>query len=112
LFEQKRINAVLVNNANAIDYKFPENPDNLLPEIPRDAKGRIYPNSNTRIRPEQHSLQSGETFTPRHHGQHYHVEVRIDPNKSWNNPGNTIKVKPDQYRPGDGTGFLPSEDFP
>ncbi len=92
--------------------KFPSNPDDLLPNLPRDAKGRIYPNTNTRIRPEQHPIQPGENFSPRHHGPHYHVEVRINPNKSWNNKGNVIKIEPPTYVKGEGTGFLPGEPFP
>jgi hypothetical protein len=92
--------------------KFPSDPADLLPDLPRDAKGRIYPNDYTRIRPEQHPLQPGETFHPRHHGQHYHVEVRIDPTKSWNNSNNVVKIKPPGYTPGEGTGFIPGEQFP
>ena len=92
--------------------KFPNNPDDLLPELPRDGKGRIYPSDKIRIRPEQHPLEPGETFNPRHHGQHYHVEHRLDPLKSWNNKNNVIKMRPDGYTPGSGTGFLPGENFP
>ncbi|MCB1875943.1 MAG: hypothetical protein KDH88_08215, partial [Chromatiales bacterium] len=91
---------------------FPKNADDLLPGLPRDAKGRIYPNSYTRIRPEQHPIKPGETYAPRHHGQHYHVETRIDPAKSWNNKKNVTKIKPPNYQPGYGTGFLPGEKFP
>lgn len=91
---------------------FPKNPADLLPDMPRNAKGYIEPNQYTRIRPEQHALKPGETYAPRHHGQHYHVETRIDPTKSWNNPNNVIKVKPPGYVPGEGTGFLPGEKFP
>jgi hypothetical protein len=91
---------------------FPKNPKALLPELPRTPKGYIEPNSYTRIRPEAHALKPGETFSPRHHGQHYHVEIRLDPAKSWNNPNNVIKVKPPGYVPGEGTGFLPGETFP
>ena len=92
--------------------RFPKNADDLLSELPRDAKGRIYPSSKVRIRPEQHSLKPGETYAPRHHGQHYHVETRADPTKSWNNKKNVIKIKPVGYQPGQGTGFLPGEKFP
>lgn len=91
---------------------FPDNPDDLLSELPRDAKGRIYPSDKIRIRPEQHDLKPGEKYAPRHHGQHYHVETRADPNKSWNNKNNVTKIKPDNYQPGHGTGFLPGEKFP
>ncbi len=91
---------------------FPDNPDDLLPDLPRDAKGRIYTSDRVRIRPEQHSLKPGETYAPRHHGQHYHVETRADPSKSWNNKNNVTKIKPDNYQVGHGTGFLPGEKFP
>ena len=110
----KRLHVGQTNDTAApkVTTKFPKNADDLLPELPRDAKGRIYPNQNTRIRPQQHPLQPGETYAPRHHGKHYHVEIRKDPTKSFNNKKNVIKVKPPGYKPGDGTGFLPGEDFP
>ena len=91
---------------------FPADPADLLPEIARNARGQILPSDFIRIRPEQHALQPGEIFAPRHHGQHYHVEIRIDPAKSWNNPKNVIKIKPPGYTPGEGTGFLPGEPLP
>ncbi len=97
---------------NTCPGRFPDNPDDLLADLPRDAKGRIYPSDKIRIRPEKHDLKPGETYAPRHHGQHYHVETRLDPSKSWNNKKNVIKIKPDGYKPGDGTGFLPGEGFP
>jgi hypothetical protein len=90
---------------------FPDNPSELLSELPRDARGRIYPNSLTRIRPEQHALLPAETFNPRHHGLHYHVEIRPTPNTGWNNPA-VKKVLPPGYMPGSGTGVLPGELFP
>ncbi len=107
---QVATSGVLVHNT--YPGKFPDNPDDLLPDLPRDAKGRIYPSDRIRIRPEQHALEPGETYAPRHHGQHYHVEVRIDPSKSFNNKKNVIKLKPSGYKPGDGAGFLPGEVFP
>lgn len=97
---------------NTYPGRFPANPDNLLPGLPRSPRGHIHPNSRTRIRPERHDLKPGETYNPRHHGQHYHVEIRLDVNKSWNNPGNVIKIKPHGYKLGSGTGFLPGEKFP
>ena len=100
---------VLVHNTQGC---FPDDPNDLLPDLPRDAKGRIYPNSNTRIRPEKHELIPGETFNPRHHDLHYHVEIRSDPTKSFNNKNFTTKLKPPGYKPGDGSGFLPGEPFP
>jgi len=91
---------------------FPSNPNDLLLDLPRDAKGFIHPSDYVRIRPEQHPLNPGEVFAPRHHGQHYHVEIRLDPTKSWNNKNNVIKIQPPGYIPGHGTGFLPGELFP
>lgn len=41
---------------------FPENPDNLLPELERDRRGRIHPADNIRIRPEKHDMDEGETY--------------------------------------------------
>ena len=78
---------------------FPENPDDLLPEIPRNkatkANGTtsqtIQTSDNIRIRAEQHPLLPGETYNPRHHGVHYHVEYKVDPTKSWNNKNNVKK---------------------
>lgn len=100
--------------------KFPENPDDLLPEIPRDkvtksnggTSQKIPTSDNVRIRAETHPLEPGEIYNPRHHGQHYHVEYKIDPSKSWNNKNNVQKVYPPGYTRGSGTGFLPGEDFP
>jgi hypothetical protein len=57
-------------------------------------------------------MKPGETNAPRHHDQHYHVEIRIDPTRGWNNPNNVQKVLPPNYQPGHGTGFLPGETFP
>ena len=93
-------------------FRFPENPNDLLPELPRDDKGHIYPNEVTRIRPEQHPLKAGESYCPRHHGQHYHIDIRINSSKGWNKKGNTYKLKPVEYESGQGTGFLPGETFP
>jgi hypothetical protein len=101
--------AVLVHNAQGY---FPKDPNDLMPEIPRTPKGHIEPNSYTRIRPEQHPLKPGETYCPRHHDLHYHVEVRQDPTLSFNNKNNTTKVTPPGYVRGAGTGFLPGEPFP
>lgn len=99
---------------------FPENPDDLLPEIARDkitkpngtVSQTIYPSDHIRIRAEQHPLLSGEIYNPRHHGTHYHVEYRIDSSRSWNNRNNVIKLHPNGYTLGSGTGFLPGEMFP
>jgi len=99
---------------------FPDNPDDLLPEIPRNkvtkANGTtsqtIQTSDNIRIRAEQHPLLPGETYNPRHHGVHYHVEYKVDPAKSWNNKNNVKKWYPEGYTPGAGSGFIPGEPFP
>jgi len=83
-----------------------------LQELPRDAKGRIQTADNLRIRPEQHALKPGETYNPRHHGQHYHVESRRDPTGKWNDNDNIEIHKPKGYTPLSGTGFVPGESFP
>ena len=93
-------------------YKFPKNPNDLLPELPRDDKGRIQAADNLRIRPEKHEMKSGDTYNPRHHEQHYHVETRRNPSKpNWNNENKKI-IKPPGYQDGAGSGFLPGEYFP
>ena len=99
---------------------FPENPDDLLPEIPRNkatkANGTtsqtIQTSDNIRIRAEQHPLLPSETYNPRHHGVHYHVEYKVDPTKSWNNKNNVKKWYPEGYTPGAGSGFILGEPFP
>jgi len=94
-------------------FRFPKNPDDLLPSLPRTKNGKlIYVSENLCIRIEQHAMKPGEKFNARHHGLHYHVEVRKDPNKSWNNKDNIVKLKPHNYEPGKGSGFLPDEYFP
>jgi hypothetical protein len=97
---------------NQEKFKFPENPDDLLPDLPRDDKGKIQTADNLRIRPEKHEIQSDETYNPRHHGQHYHVETRRDTKQGWNKKSNVKKIEPKGYSIGDGTGFLPGENFP
>jgi RHS repeat-associated protein len=108
----KKLCALARNAKRNAKNTFPKNPDDLLPDMPRTPKGHIEPNPHTRIRPEKHPLKPGETYAPRHHGQHYHVETRVNPSKSWNNPNNVTKIKPPGYVPGEGTGFLPGEKFP
>ena len=113
---------VLVHNSSGAEGSvttgnaFPRNPNDLLPGVPRTVKPNgnqvIYPSEKVRIRAETHPIKPGETHAPRHHDQHYHVEIRIDPTKSWNNPNNVQKVLPPNYQPGYGTGFLPGETFP
>lgn len=51
-------------------------------------------------------------INPRHHGQHYHIENRRDPSRRWGRRDNIEKIKPEGYKPGDGTGFMPGETFP
>ena len=65
-----------------------------------------------RIRAEQHPLLPGETYNPRHHGVHYHVEYKVDSTKSWNNKNNVKKWYPEGYTPGAGSGFILGEPFP
>ncbi len=96
---------------------FPSNPKDLLPDVPNTTtpRGNIKwePNSNTRV--QYHpgdQVKVSETYNPRHHDPHYHVEIRQDLTKGWNNPGNTIKMTPTGYTQGSGTGFLPGEKFP
>jgi len=75
------------------------------------------PNANTRIRFESHpeGLKPGDPgFNPRHHGEHYHIEIKPD-GLSWGQAerrGLVTKVKPEGYSPGDGTGLVPGEPFP
>ena len=75
---------------------------------------RWQPNDLTRITMESHpeGLSPGDPgFNPRHHGTHYHVQVRPTPTTGWNNSA-VYKVHPPGYTPGSGTGFLPGEPFP
>ncbi|MFC6337229.1 RHS repeat-associated core domain-containing protein, partial [Pseudomonas karstica] len=71
------------------------------------------PNANTRIRFESHPGDPG-LFSPRHHGVHYHIELKPN-NLSWKQSEkqkSLLKVKPENYQPGHGTGFLPGEKHP
>jgi hypothetical protein len=97
---------------NKEKFKFPKNPDDLMPELPRDEDGHIYPADNIRIRPEKHEMKLRDTYNPRHHGQHYHIETRRNPSGSWKKNQNIELIKPNGYEPGTGTGFLPGETFP
>ncbi|WP_278406917.1 RHS repeat-associated core domain-containing protein, partial [Pseudomonas rhodesiae] len=71
------------------------------------------PNSNTRIRFESHPGDEG-VFVQRHHGEHYHIELK--PNDfSWKQAEKNslvMKVLPHNYEEGHGTGFLPGEKHP
>ncbi len=71
------------------------------------------PNSDTRIRFESHPGDEGP-FVPRHHGEHYPIELKPS-NLSWKQTERnnlTIKVQPGKYEQGHGTGFLPGEKHP
>lgn len=72
----------------------------------------IYTSDSVRIRAEQYPLLPGETYNPRHHGVHYHVEYKVDSAKSWNNKNNVKKCYPNGYTHGTGSGFIPGEAFP
>ena len=102
---------------------FPSEPNDLTkalgvePKVSTTQHGTTrmewQPNSNTRIRYESHPGDDG-AYNPRHHGEHYHVETKPD-NLSWNQAKNKRKihkVKPENYKPGSGTGFLPGEKHP
>lgn len=56
------------------------NQNNLLKELEKSSKGRIYTSYNLRIRPEKHPLNPGEVFNARHHGLHYHLKGYSKPN--------------------------------
>src|SRR5690606_21736029 len=94
--------------------KFPSNPNDLTkvlgvsPKVSTTQHGTTRmlwePNANTRIRYESHPGDSGP-FNPRHHGEHYHIEVKPE-NLTWNQAKkqNAIyKVKPENYKVGNGT---------
>jgi RHS repeat-associated protein len=103
--------------------RFPAEPYDLTKTLGVDPKvsttqhgTRRYlwePNQNTRIRFESHPGDSG-AFNPRHHGEHYHIEIKPD-GMTWNQAkkqGLITKVNPEDYIPGHGTGHLPGEPFP
>ena len=65
------------------------------------------------MRYESHPGDGGD-YNARHHGGHYHVDVKPS-NLSWNQAkkkGQIQKVKPDVYVAGEGTEFVPGEAFP
>lgn len=104
---------ILNKGRNEVEtWRFPNNPNELLKDLPRDRKGRIYTSDNLRIRPEKHHLNQGDAYNPRHHGQHYHIETRRNSNLSWENYNNIEILKPSHYKPGEGTGFIPGEPYP
>ena len=68
-----------------------------------------------RVRYESHPeglLPGDPSWNPRHHGPHYHVEVRANPAQGWNASGNKLKIEPPGYTHGSGTGFIPDERLP
>lgn len=76
---------------------------------------KFYPQGrNGSVRVQYHpgkAVEPGETYNPRHHGEHWHVESKIDPSKQgWKN--NTQKSLPPGYQNGSGTGFSPGEGLP
>ncbi|MCB0414437.1 MAG: hypothetical protein KDD50_08895 [Bdellovibrionales bacterium] len=76
-----------------------------------------HPNEHTKIRYESHPgrLKPGDLgFNPRHHGEHYHIEVKPQ-DLSWNQAkksGKILKVRPVDSSIGDGSGYLPDEAIP
>ncbi len=104
--------------------KFPGNADEMteLLGVPGVSTTTIQGTSRTRwqvsetvrITMESHpeGLLPGQVgWNPRHHGVHYHVQIRPDASTGWNNNA-VIKVRPPGYTPGSGTGFIPGENFP
>jgi len=109
----------------ACPNKFPDDPNALTQQLgiePRVSRTqddtlrlRWQVSSRLRIRYESHphGLDPNDAnWNPRHHGTHYHIEIRVDPNRGWNAPGNVKKVQPEGYTPGSGTGFVPGETYP
>ena len=104
--------ARIIGTAKELKNVFPKNPAKFLPNAIRDKKGYIYASDKIRIKPHKHPLKAGDIYNPRHHGQHYHVEIRTDVSRSWRNENCTYYLKPDNYKNGMGTGFIPGELFP
>jgi hypothetical protein len=107
---------------------FPETPaelTNMLGTQPKkvgltpDGTLRVVwePNANTRVRFESHpdGLKPGDVgFNPRHHGEHFHIELKPD-GVSWNQAqkkGLILNPEPVGYKAGSGKGFLAGEEFP
>jgi len=92
--------------------RFPANPNELLPSLPRDAKGSIRVNDTTRIRVEKHGSTPGKPNGARHVDQHYHVDVLKPGKTSFNKNSNYRTLLPEGYVAGRGKGFLPGDKFP
>jgi hypothetical protein len=69
-----------------------------------------FAEGNWRVRYEEHPLQPGEDFNPRHHGPHWHVDFR-PPGAGWGNPA-AGQIERPGYVPGSGHGFVPGEPLP
>ncbi len=112
---------------SCIQNLFPNNPHDFTRQIgiepitsmtQHGTKRFIWePNSNTKIRFESHpeDLTSEDPhFNPRHHGEHYHVEIKPS-QMSWTEAIRRKalkKCKPVRYQIGQGTGFLAGESYP
>ncbi|MHC8393738.1 RHS repeat-associated core domain-containing protein [Pseudomonas sp. LB3P93] len=71
------------------------------------------PNADTIIRFESHPGDAGP-FNARHHGEHYHLELKPS-HLSWSQADKkkaVVKVKPEGYQLGHGTGFIAGEKHP
>ncbi|MHC8373563.1 RHS repeat-associated core domain-containing protein [Pseudomonas sp. MDT1-85] len=103
--------------------QFPEDPNELTevlgvqPKISQTQHGSQRmtwrPNADTIIRFESHPGDAGP-FNARHHGEHYHLELKPN-NLSWSQADRNrevIKVRPDGYQLGHGTGFVAGEKHP
>jgi RHS repeat-associated protein len=102
---------------------FPEDPNELTealgvqPKVSQTQHGSQRmawrPNADTIIRFESHPGDAGE-FNARHHGEHYHLELKPS-HLSWSQADKKkaiVKVKPDGYQLGHGTGFVAGEKHP
>jgi len=102
---------------------FPEDPNELTealgvqPKVSKTQHGSLRmvwrPNSDTIIRFESHPGDVGK-FNARHHGEHYHLELKPS-HLSWSQADKkkaVVKVKPDGYKLGHGTGFIAGEKHP
>ncbi|HHQ6722791.1 TPA: hypothetical protein ACSTNG_002563, partial [Serratia fonticola] len=111
------------SNGKTAYTHFPEDPNELTkvlgvpPKITETQHGTTrmvwQPNSDTRIRYESHPGDGG-TFNARHHGEHYHIELKPE-ELSWGQAGRqnrVTKVTPRDYQRGHGTGHLPGEQHP
>ncbi|MFS2068618.1 RHS repeat-associated core domain-containing protein, partial [Pseudomonas sp. CT11-2] len=102
---------------------FPKDPNELTealgvqPKVSQTKHGsqrmEWRPNADTSIRFESHPGDAGP-FNARHHGEHYHLELKPS-HLSWSQADKkkaVIKVKPEGYQLGHGTGFTAGEKHP